>query len=104
MIIELFAKDLPAPEMLQERIHGKLEKIESRLGQQLNVRVMLKQEAKNYNCKIHFNASGHEFVGHATSEDLIKAADEAIAKLERQVRRAQTKIEASRHDGLRNGV
>ncbi len=86
MNIELVGKDLPLTEMLRERLELKLGKIESRLGTKLFVRVKLQGERNSrFSCAIHFNGEGHEFQAASSSDDLIKAVDDAIAKIERQV-------------------
>ncbi len=87
MNIELVAKNLPATEMIKDRIEQKLSKIEARLGQKLFVRVTLSNEGKdNYGCAVHFNA-GREFNATAQSVNLTKASDECIAKIERMIAR-----------------
>lgn len=103
MNIEFAAKgDLTPSDALKERVTNKLEKIERRFGQSLFVRVKFNGSANNhYSCGIHFNVSGNEFVAQADGEDLFKAADEAMSKIERQVRKAQHKSEASRGDTIR---
>ncbi|MCB9536316.1 MAG: ribosome-associated translation inhibitor RaiA [Myxococcales bacterium] len=89
MNIELVGKDLPVSEMLKDRIEQKLGKIESRLGQKLFVRVKMQPAPKDrFNCAIHFTGGGHDFNANATGDDLVKAADEAVSKIERQVKKA----------------
>ncbi len=103
MNIEFAAKgDLNPSDALKERIEQKLEKLERRFGQSLFVRVKLSEAANNqYTCGIHFNVSGNEFVAQSSNGDLFKASDEAMHKIERQVRKAHDKIEAHRGDTIR---
>lgn len=97
MNIELVGKDLHPSEMLKKRLETKLGKIETRLGEKLFVRVRLGREANNqYSASVHFAAARREFNATAENEDLIKAADGAIAKIERQVKKVQHKNEAHR--------
>lgn len=97
MNIELAAKGIHTTDMLKSRIEQKLGKIEARLGHKLFIRVKLTQANERYTCSIHFTAH-NDFNATATSSDLVKAADEAIHKIERQVNKAQQKNETGRHD------
>lgn len=103
MNIEFAAKGITATDALKERIEGKLSKIEQRLGQSLFVRVKLNDAANGqYACGIHFNGGGHDFTANSTTDDLYKAADEALAKIERQVRKAQHKPTSQRSESIRD--
>lgn len=105
MNIEFAAKGVNLSDALKDRVESKLEKIERRFGQSLFVRVKFSEAANNqYTCGIHFNVSGHEFVANTKSDDLFKASDEAMHKIERQVRKAQDKIEALRGDTIRGAA
>lgn len=86
MNIELVTRDLQATDMLRERIETKMSKLEARLDEKLFVRVRLSTEAPNqYACSISFNAASHEYSASAQGSDLVRAADDTITKLERQV-------------------
>jgi ribosomal subunit interface protein len=93
MNIELTSgKDLSIPEMLTERIEQKLAKVEARLGQKITFRVRFEKEGVNQlSCHIHFSSSRHDFDAKATEDEVVKAADQAISKIERQVRKLQDK-------------
>lgn len=97
MNIELSGKDLFPADLLKDRITTKLDKIEQRLGQKLFVRVKLSQESpKSYSVAIHFNAR-HDYNATGHGADLVKAADDALHKIERQVRKVQHKADGGRH-------
>jgi len=97
MNLELVGKDVTPSETLRGRLESKLGKIEKRLGEKLFVRVSLKTADKHtYSCGIHFNGAGHEFSAAATSDDLIKATDEAVDKVSRQVSKHQDRPESQR--------
>ncbi len=99
MNIELVGKDLHPSDMLRSRLEHKLGKIESRLGQPLFVRVKLDHQGHNqYSCTVHFSGARHEFNAVGVAEDLVKAADDSLAKIERQVQKVQHKGESGRHD------
>jgi ribosomal subunit interface protein len=85
-------KDVDINEMLRDRVELKLTKVESRLGQKLFFRVRFDKEAADqYTCQVHFNSSRSEFNASATEDDLIKSADQAISKIERQLKKFQSK-------------
>lgn len=87
MNIEFVGKDLNLSDTIKQRVERRLTKIEARLHQKLFVRVKFGQEsASEYSCSVHFNAR-HDFNAQATADDLFKAADEALSKVERQIGR-----------------
>ena len=97
MNLELIGKDLTPSNMLKGRIENKLGKIEKRLAQKLFVRVRLETEPNHrFSCGIHFQGAGHEYNANSTSDDLVKAADEALQKIERQVSKMQHRPESNR--------
>ena len=86
-------KDVQVSELLRERMEHKLSKVESRLGQKLVVRVRIdKSGNENYNCHIHFNSARTDFDASAEEDDMIKAADSAVNKIVRQLRKLQTRL------------
>ena len=99
MNIELIGKDVQPSKMLKGRIENKLGKIERRLGHNLFVRVKLDASTnRQFTCGVHFQGIGQDFNANATSDDLIKAADEAMQKIERQVTKAQHRGESKRYN------
>lgn len=100
MNLEVIGKDLTPSKMVKGRIESKLSKLEKRLGQNLFVRVRLETVPNNqFSCAIHFQNSGHDYSANSISDDLIKAADEAIDKISRQVSKAQQRPESYRKGG-----
>jgi ribosomal subunit interface protein len=93
MNIELTGgKEIEITDLISERIELKLSKIESRFGQKLFFRVRFDKEGgESYTCQVHFNGKGTEFNASATEDDLIKSADQAISKIERQLKKFQSK-------------
>lgn len=87
MNIEFVGKDLNPSDALKQRIERRLGKIESRLHQKLFVRIKFSQESSSeFSCSVHFNAR-HDFNATASADDLFKAADAALTKVESQVGR-----------------
>jgi ribosomal subunit interface protein len=96
MNIELTSgKDVLVTDMLRERVEQKLAKVESRLGQKLFFRVRFEKEGVDMvSCHIHFNSSRSEFDAKASEDEIVKAADGAVAKIERQLKKLQDKQSA----------
>ena len=97
MNLEVFGKDVTPSKMLKNRLENKLSKLEKRLGQNLLVRVRLNTvPPKRVSCGIHFQGPGHEYNAESVSDDMIKAADEAVEKIQRQVQKMQHRPESHR--------
>lgn len=96
MNLELVGKDVTPSDALRDRIEQKLNKFEARLGQKLQVRVAFAQSGDIFTCHVHFTANKHAFDADGSGEDLIKAADEAISKVDRQVAKVMHKDESNR--------
>jgi ribosomal subunit interface protein len=96
MNIELTGgKDVFVTDMLRERVELKLSKVESRLGQDIFFRVRFEKEGNDLvSCHIHFNIARNEFDAKASEDEIVKAADGAIAKIERQLKKLQDKQSA----------
>ena len=104
-IVLTSGKDVVVPEMLRERLEQKLAKVESRLGQKVVFRVRLDKESnERYTCQIHFNSARNEFTASSTEDDLIKSADQALSKIERQLRKAQDKQSPRDRQSIRDTV
>ena len=98
-------KDVQLTEMLKERVEQKLSKVESRLGQKLFFRVRFNKEpVEQFSCQIHFNSARTEFNAAATEDDLIKAADQAVSKIERQLRKYQSKQDPRGSTSIRETI
>lgn len=104
MNIELTSgKDVTVPDMLKERVESKLSKLEARLGQKLFFRVRFDKEAVDqYTCQVHFNSSRSEFNASASEDDLVKSADQAIGKIERQLKKFHSKQSAKGRMSIRD--
>lgn len=96
MNLEIVGKDVTPSEALRTRIEQKLSKFETRLGQKLQVRIALAQDGDAFTCHVHFNAAKHAFDADGAGADLIKATDEALSKVDRQVTKALHKAEGER--------
>ena len=96
-------KDVQVSDMLRERMEQKLNKVERRLGQKLVVRVRIDKvgTTENYSCHIHFNSARTEFNASAEEDDMIKAMDSAVSKIERQLRKLQTRLNPRGGESIR---
>jgi ribosomal subunit interface protein len=106
MNIELTSgKDIVVPEVLRERLEQKLSKVESRLGQKVFFRVRLSKESvDSFSCQIHFNGARTEFNASAQEDDLIKSSDQAVSKIERQLKKYLTKNAPRGGESIRDTV
>ncbi|MCB9521854.1 MAG: HPF/RaiA family ribosome-associated protein [Myxococcales bacterium] len=105
MNIELVTRDLEATDMLRERIELKLSKIQGRLDEKLHVRVRLSSEGpETFGCAIQFNAAKHDFSASTEGPDLVRATDETITKIERQVQRVVKKTSGTRAPSIRGAA
>lgn len=96
MNIEWIAGGIPTGELLQARVETKLGKLENRLGTKLAARVRLGSAgAHQFNCAVQFSFQGQSFTGSGEGADLLRAADDAIAKLERQLDRTLSRARAT---------
>lgn len=95
MNIEFVGKELHPSDTLKQRVERRLAKLEARLHQKLFVRIKFGQESNQYTCSVHFNAR-HDFNAQATADDLFKAADDALTKVERQVGRMNERGQRAR--------
>lgn len=103
MNLELVGKEIQPSDSLRSRIEQKLGKIEARVGHQLFARVALGKDGKDYTCTVNFQSHSHNFSATASGGDLFKSADDAISKVDRQVKKVLHKDEASRNASIRQG-
>lgn len=97
MNIEWVTGELRAGEMLAGRIQGKLSKLEHRLGEKCSPRVRLSSHgASQFACNVQVSVHGHPFSANGEGADLVKAADEAIGHLERQLHKVLTRAQPDR--------
>ena len=99
MRITITGKNLTVTEDLKNRIEKKLGKMDRYFRQEVDATVRLTQE-KNLRdiAEITITVGGIMLRAEETSDDIIKSADRAVDKIERQIRRHRTKLEKRLHE------
>ena len=66
-----------------------------------SVRVVTEKEKVNFKVTLTVSTKGHEFVSTVDDDDLYRAVDKAVAKIENQMAKAIDKIKDIHHDNVR---
>ena len=99
MRITMNGKNLTVTEDLKNRIEKKLGKMDRYFRQEVDATVRLTQEKNlRYIAEITIAVGGIMLRAEETSDDIIKSADRAVDKIERQIRRHRTKLEKRLHE------
>ena len=99
MRITITGKNLTVIEDLKNRIEKKLGKMDRYFRQEVDATVRLTQEKNlRYIAEITITVGGIMLRAEETSDDIIKSADRAVDKIERQIRRHRTKLEKRLHE------
>ena len=99
MRITITGKNLTVTEDLKNRIEKKLGKMDRYFRQEVDATVRLTQEKNlRYIAEITITVGGIMLRAEETSDDIIKSADRAVDKIERQIRRHRTKLEKRLHE------
>ena len=99
MRITITGKNLTVTEDLKNRIAKKLGKMDRYFRQEVDATVRLTQEKNlRYIAEITITVGGIMLRAEETSDDIIKSADRAVDKIERQIRRHRTKLEKRLHE------
>ena len=99
MRITITGKNLTVTEDLKNRIEKKLGKMDRYFRQEVDATVRLTQEKNlRYIAEITITVGGIMLRAEETSDDIIKSADRAVDKIERQIRRHRTKLEQRLHE------
>ena len=99
MRITITGKNLTVTEDLKNRIEKKLGKMDCYFRQEVDATVRLTQEKNlRYIAEITITVGGIMLRAEETSDDIIKSADRAVDKIERQIRRHRTKLEKRLHE------
>ena len=100
MRITMNGKNLTVTEDLKNRIEKKLGKMDRYFRQEVDAQVRLTQEKNlRYIAEITITVGGMMLRAEETSDDIIKSADRAVDKIERQIRRHRTRLEKNLHEG-----
>lgn len=94
MEIQITSRHSKASASLQETITAELEKVGSHFDKITHCHVVLDSEHVDKVAEITMNAHGHHVVGLAKAENVGKAFDEALAKVERQLTKIYEKVKS----------
>lgn len=101
MRITMNGKNLTVTEDLKNRIEKKLGKMDRYFRQEVDAQVRLTQEKNlRYIAEITITVGGMMLRAEETSDDIIKSADRAVDKIERQIRRHRTRLEKNLHEEI----
>ena len=101
MRITITGKNLTVTEDLKNRIEKKLGKMDRYFRQEVDATVRLTQEKNlRYIAEITITVGGIMLRAEETSDDIIKSADRAVDKIERQIRRHRTRLEKNLHEEI----
>lgn len=99
MRITMNGKNFTVTEDLKSRIEKKLGKMDRYFRQEVDATVRLTQEKNlRYIAEITITVGGMMLRAEETSDDMIKSADRAVDKIERQIRRHRTRLEKRLHE------
>jgi len=81
-----------ASQDLQDIINAEIGKLEKYYDKITSCHVILDSDGLNKTVEITMNVQGHSVVGNAGAENIGKAIDEAVAKVERQLKKINEKV------------
>jgi len=81
-----------ASQTLQETITAEMQKLEKYYEKITSCHVILDSEHVDKTVEITMNTQGHQIVGNAKAENIGKAIDASIEKVERQLKKLNEKI------------
>ena len=94
MDIRITFRHKKSSQSLQDTIHDEVSKLEKFADNITSCHVILDTEGLNEKIEITMHAAGHEVVAHETAENLGKALDGVIEKVERQLKKLNEKIKS----------
>ena len=97
MEIRITSRHEKASQSLQDSITAELNKMEKFAEKITSCHVILDSERIVKKAEITMHAFGHEVVGIAKAENIGKAFDEALEKVERQLIKINQKIKNHKH-------
>lgn len=95
MEIQITSRHTKASQELHDVINAEIGKLERFYEGITSCRVVLDSESTDKTVEITMHVRGnHEVVGHATAENIGKAIDEAVEKVERQLKKLNEKVKS----------
>ncbi|MCI5549769.1 MAG: ribosome-associated translation inhibitor RaiA [Clostridiales bacterium] len=100
MRITISGKNFNVSEKVEERLTRKLNKMDRYFGSEVEAQARLSLEKNNRNiCEVTIPIEGGIVRAEESAEDMFKAIDRCLEKLERQIRKYRTKLEKRLKDG-----
>jgi len=94
MEIRITSRHTKASQDLQDTITAEINRLEKFFDKITSCHVVLDSESIDKTVEITMHAQGHEVVGQAKAENLGKAIDEAVEKVERQLKKLNEKAKS----------
>ena len=100
MRITISGKNFNISEKVEERLTRKLNKMDRYFGSEVEAQARLSLEKNNRNiCEVTIPIEGGIVRAEESAEDMFKAIDRCLEKLERQIRKYRTQLEKRLKDG-----
>ena len=96
MNIELVAREVELTGEFQDRMEKKLERILERRNMEQPVRVQVTENRGRFQTLITMHLHGKEVIGQAEEKNIFAALDDAVDKVDRQVRRIYDRLSQKR--------
>lgn len=97
MEIRITSRHTKASQTLQDTIVAELNKVEKFSEKITSCHVILDTEHVDQKVEIDMHAFGHQVVAAAKAENIGKAFDEALEKIERQLKKINERIKDHKH-------
>lgn len=98
MNVSINGKGLHVGEELRQRIETKLGKFDRYFGEDAEAQVKVRPEGEEKCIEITIRVTKHLYRSEAIAEDVFTALDQAMAGMERQIRKQKSKIEKKIRD------
>ncbi|MGC6389767.1 ribosome-associated translation inhibitor RaiA [Ewingella sp. S1.OA.A_B6] len=96
MTVNITSKQMDITTAIRDHVEDRLKKLEKWQTQLINPHIVLSKEPQGFVADATITTANGPLVASATHDDMYAAVNELIAKLERQLNKAQHKGEARR--------
>ena len=98
MIIDFAFKHMPASDSLRDHANAKCEKLKRYFDGKIHVKWNFTREHEEFIAHCHLLGNHIDFFGEATETDAVAAIDEAVMRIEKQIKK-QKEIVSNHHHG-----
>lgn len=78
-------RDLESSAALEASVEKRLAKIRKLVNSSIDVHCIMTVEGRRHKVELNLRGAGHDFSAHDSGDDMYKAANNAVARLEKQV-------------------